>query len=163
MIGCTIDLKQVDGQRLVVASDIGNRSLVMADLSPPVIARYLKVEYCRVPLLRVPTCFCLDHDYGALRWQHHALTHSHRFILRTQLHIAMGTRRVCVRLRVWQLTALQRHRPVQRAAALVALDGSGGRYLVSLQFERQWLDNVVAVSQWRWQRRLSHAAAVEEK
>ncbi|XP_046401534.1 baculoviral IAP repeat-containing protein 6 [Ischnura elegans] len=35
--------EEVDGQRLVVASDIGTRSLVMNDLQPPPICRFLKI------------------------------------------------------------------------------------------------------------------------
>jgi baculoviral IAP repeat-containing protein 6 len=35
--------EETDGQRLVVASDIGTKSLVMNDLQPPPVCRYLKV------------------------------------------------------------------------------------------------------------------------
>ena len=36
--------EDVDGQRLVVAGDIGIRSLVLSDLCPPPLCRYLKVR-----------------------------------------------------------------------------------------------------------------------
>ena len=36
--------EEVDGQRLVVSSDIGLRSLIMNDIMPPPICRYLKVS-----------------------------------------------------------------------------------------------------------------------
>ena len=35
--------EELDGQRLVVSSDIGIRSLIMNDMMPPQICRYLKV------------------------------------------------------------------------------------------------------------------------
>ena len=35
--------EEVDGQRLVVSTDIGMRSLIMNDITPPPICRYLKV------------------------------------------------------------------------------------------------------------------------
>ena len=35
--------EELDGQRLVVASDIGMRSLIMNDIMPPPVCRYLKV------------------------------------------------------------------------------------------------------------------------
>ena len=35
--------EEIDGQRLVVSSDIGNRSLVLNDLLPPPVCRYVKV------------------------------------------------------------------------------------------------------------------------
>lgn len=35
--------EEVDGTRLIVAGDIGNRSLVVCDLQPPPVCRYLKV------------------------------------------------------------------------------------------------------------------------
>lgn len=36
--------EDVDGMRLVVASDIGSRNLVLSDLQPPPLCRYLKVR-----------------------------------------------------------------------------------------------------------------------
>ena len=36
--------EELDGQRFVVASDIGMRSLIMTDIMPPVVCRYLKVR-----------------------------------------------------------------------------------------------------------------------
>lgn len=36
--------EEIDGQRLVVASDIGVRSLVMNNIMPPPVCRYLKVS-----------------------------------------------------------------------------------------------------------------------
>lgn len=36
--------EELDGQRFVVASDIGVRSLIMTDIMPPVVCRYLKVR-----------------------------------------------------------------------------------------------------------------------
>ena len=36
--------EEVDGKRLLVATDIGIRSLVMNDLMPPPVCRYLKVS-----------------------------------------------------------------------------------------------------------------------
>ncbi|XP_022332916.2 dual E2 ubiquitin-conjugating enzyme/E3 ubiquitin-protein ligase BIRC6-like isoform X4 [Crassostrea virginica] len=35
--------EELDGQRFVVASDIGMRSLIMTDIMPPVVCRYLKI------------------------------------------------------------------------------------------------------------------------
>ncbi|XP_062579414.1 baculoviral IAP repeat-containing protein 6-like [Saccostrea cucullata] len=35
--------EELDGQRFVVASDIGVRSLIMTDIMPPVVCRYLKI------------------------------------------------------------------------------------------------------------------------
>jgi baculoviral IAP repeat-containing protein 6 len=47
LVSLSIDLwsiaEETDGQRLVVAADIGTKSLVMSDLQPPPICRYLKV------------------------------------------------------------------------------------------------------------------------
>lgn len=47
LVSLSIDIwcqgEETDGQRLVVASDIGTKSLVMSDLQPPPICRYLKV------------------------------------------------------------------------------------------------------------------------
>lgn len=37
--------EELDGQRFVVASDIGVRSLIMTDIMPPVVCRYLKVRH----------------------------------------------------------------------------------------------------------------------
>jgi hypothetical protein len=49
LVSLSIDIwchgEETDGQRLVVASDIGTKSLVMSDLQPPPVCRYLKV-YC---------------------------------------------------------------------------------------------------------------------
>ena len=39
-----VQSEEVDGQRLVVTTDIGYRSLVLNDLMPPPICRYLKVS-----------------------------------------------------------------------------------------------------------------------
>lgn len=36
--------EEADGQRLIVASDIGIRSLVMNNIMPPPVCRYLKVK-----------------------------------------------------------------------------------------------------------------------
>jgi baculoviral IAP repeat-containing protein 6 len=48
LVSLSIDLwsvaEEADGQRLVVAADIGTKSLVMSDLQPPPICRYLKVS-----------------------------------------------------------------------------------------------------------------------
>nr|CAD7460369.1 unnamed protein product [Timema tahoe] len=47
LVSLSIDMwchgEETDGQRLVVASDIGTKSLVMSDLQPPPICRYLKI------------------------------------------------------------------------------------------------------------------------
>ncbi|KDR13250.1 hypothetical protein L798_12638, partial [Zootermopsis nevadensis] len=47
LVSLSIDIwcqgEETDGQRLVVASDIGTKSLVMSDLQPPPICRYLKI------------------------------------------------------------------------------------------------------------------------
>lgn len=47
LVSLSIDIwlhrEDTDGQRLVVASDIGSRSLVICDLQPPPVCRYLKV------------------------------------------------------------------------------------------------------------------------
>lgn len=40
-----IEGEEIDGQRLVVASDIGTRTLVMNNIMPAPVCRYLKV--CR--------------------------------------------------------------------------------------------------------------------
>ena len=40
--------EDVDGHRLVVANDIGMRSLILNDLSPPPLCRYLKVGILKV-------------------------------------------------------------------------------------------------------------------
>ncbi|CAK9813280.1 Baculoviral IAP repeat-containing protein 6 [Anthophora quadrimaculata] len=52
--------EEVDGTRLIVAGDIGNRSLVVCDLQPPPVCRYLKITIigrygmsptmCKIPL-----------------------------------------------------------------------------------------------------------------
>ncbi|XP_050487172.1 baculoviral IAP repeat-containing protein 6 isoform X2 [Bombus huntii] len=52
--------EEVDGTRLIVAGDIGNRSLVVCDLQPPPVCRYLKIiiigrygmspTMCKIPL-----------------------------------------------------------------------------------------------------------------
>ncbi|XP_017883088.1 baculoviral IAP repeat-containing protein 6 isoform X2 [Ceratina calcarata] len=52
--------EEVDGIRLIVAGDIGNKSLVVCDLQPPPVCRYLKITIigrygmcptmCRIPL-----------------------------------------------------------------------------------------------------------------
>ncbi|XP_017761383.1 PREDICTED: baculoviral IAP repeat-containing protein 6 [Eufriesea mexicana] len=52
--------EEVDGTRLIVAGDIGNRSLVVSDLQPPPVCRYLKIIFigrfgmsptmCKIPL-----------------------------------------------------------------------------------------------------------------
>lgn len=36
--------EDIDGMRLVVASDIGSRNLVLSDLQPPPLCRYMKVS-----------------------------------------------------------------------------------------------------------------------
>ena len=38
-----VNNEEVDGQRLVVSTDIGHKTLVMNDLMPPPVCRYLKV------------------------------------------------------------------------------------------------------------------------
>lgn len=47
LVSLSIDIwmtgEDMDGERLVVASDIGMRPLVLADLQPPPLCRYLKV------------------------------------------------------------------------------------------------------------------------
>lgn len=47
LVSLSIDIwlqrEDTDGQRLVVATDIGVRTLVVSDLQPPAICRYLKV------------------------------------------------------------------------------------------------------------------------
>ncbi|XP_069689782.1 baculoviral IAP repeat-containing protein 6 isoform X2 [Periplaneta americana] len=47
LVSLSIDIwcqgEETDGRRLVVASDIGTKSLVMSDLQPPPICRYLKI------------------------------------------------------------------------------------------------------------------------
>ncbi|PSN56888.1 hypothetical protein C0J52_00682 [Blattella germanica] len=47
LVSLSIDIwcqgEETDGQRLVVASDIGTKSLVMSDLQPPPICRFLKI------------------------------------------------------------------------------------------------------------------------
>ena len=40
-----IDSEETDGHRLVVSSDIGVCSLVMNDIMPPPVCRFLKVNY----------------------------------------------------------------------------------------------------------------------
>lgn len=37
--------EEIDGTQLIVAGDIGNRPLVVCDLQPPPVCRYLKVVY----------------------------------------------------------------------------------------------------------------------
>ena len=39
--------EELDGQRLVVAPDIGVRSLVMNNIMPPPVCRYLKVRHLK--------------------------------------------------------------------------------------------------------------------
>jgi len=39
-----VDGEEVDGQRLVVSTDIGSNSLVMNDIMPPPVCRYFKVR-----------------------------------------------------------------------------------------------------------------------
>lgn len=64
-----------DGQRLIVATDITNRTLVVSDLQPPPICRYLKVRktslcypviVCQSFLFR-----CTDHSYWKVWNGHH--------------------------------------------------------------------------------------------
>lgn len=47
LVSLTIDIwlnrEETDGERLAVASDIGFRPLVLADLQPPPLCRFLKV------------------------------------------------------------------------------------------------------------------------
>lgn len=47
LVSLSIDIwmtgEDMDGERLVVASDIGMRPLILADLQPPPLCRYLKV------------------------------------------------------------------------------------------------------------------------
>jgi len=68
LVSLSIDIwchgEETDGQRLVVASDIGTKSLVMSDLQPPPVCRYLKV-YCN---FRFMNChlLCLWHYLEAL-------------------------------------------------------------------------------------------------
>uniref|UniRef100_T1IPT5 Dual E2 ubiquitin-conjugating enzyme/E3 ubiquitin-protein ligase BIRC6 n=1 Tax=Strigamia maritima TaxID=126957 RepID=T1IPT5_STRMM len=64
LVSLSIDIwtqaEEVDGQRLVVATDIGSRSLVMCDLQPPPVCRFLKITTigrygmsttrCRIPI-----------------------------------------------------------------------------------------------------------------
>ena len=49
LVSLSIDIwvhrEEMDGQRLIVASDINMRSLVICDIQPPPICRYLKVRY----------------------------------------------------------------------------------------------------------------------
>ena len=48
LVSLSIDIwvqrEEIDGQRLIVASDISMRSLVICDLQPPPVCRYLKVS-----------------------------------------------------------------------------------------------------------------------
>lgn len=48
LVSLSIDIwmtgEDMDGERLVVASDIGMRPLILADLQPPPLCRYLKVR-----------------------------------------------------------------------------------------------------------------------
>jgi len=48
LLSLSIDIwtqcEEVDGRRLVVASDIGSKMLIMSDIQPPPICRFLKVE-----------------------------------------------------------------------------------------------------------------------
>jgi len=48
LVSLSIDIwvhrEDTDGQRLIVASDIGSRTLVVSDLQPPAVCRYLKVR-----------------------------------------------------------------------------------------------------------------------
>ncbi|CAL4062959.1 unnamed protein product, partial [Meganyctiphanes norvegica] len=65
LVSLSIDIwmtgEEMDGERLVVASDIGMRPLILADLQPPPLCRYLKVttlgrygmntsSQCRIPV-----------------------------------------------------------------------------------------------------------------
>lgn len=58
--------EEVDGQRLVVASDIGVRSLVMNNIMPPAVCRYLKVisclECCLRKLMSVLNSLAFNHN-----------------------------------------------------------------------------------------------------
>lgn len=40
--------EEADSMRLVAANDIGFKSLVLSDLQPPPICRYMKVKYCKL-------------------------------------------------------------------------------------------------------------------
>lgn len=48
LVSLSIDIwvhcEETDGLRLVVASDIGSKSLIMSDLQPPPVCRFLKVR-----------------------------------------------------------------------------------------------------------------------
>ena len=50
LVSLSIDIwmtgEDMDGERLVVASDIGLRPLILADLQPAPLCRYLKVWIC---------------------------------------------------------------------------------------------------------------------
>lgn len=57
LLSLSIDIwtqsEEVDGKRLVVASDIGSKMLIMSDISPPPICRYLKVNLLRYSLSKL--------------------------------------------------------------------------------------------------------------
>lgn len=65
LVSLSIDIwmtgEEMDGERLVVASDIGMRPLILADLQPPPLCRYLKVS-CGLMVLRCyPLCMLCEH------------------------------------------------------------------------------------------------------
>lgn len=52
LVSLSIDIwtksEETDGIRLVVAGDIGNKPLVVNDLQPPPVCRYLKVTFSTI-------------------------------------------------------------------------------------------------------------------
>lgn len=51
LVSLSIDIwiknEETDGTRLIVAGDIGSKPLIVCDLQPPPVCRYLKVKYVR--------------------------------------------------------------------------------------------------------------------
>lgn len=51
LVSLSIDIwiknEETDGTRLIVAGDIGSKPLIVCDLQPPPVCRYLKVKYMR--------------------------------------------------------------------------------------------------------------------
>jgi len=52
LVSLSIDIwtknEETDGTRLIVAGDIGSKPLIVCDLQPPPVCRYLKVTYIRI-------------------------------------------------------------------------------------------------------------------
>lgn len=108
--------EEVDGRRLVVATDISTHSLILHDLVPPPVCRFMKVSPSTLPqeaprsgvgsptrhcvfflglvggLTQMGPCFIPDHSHWPL-WKHQRQSQDPTgLLLRPHVHPAMGER-----------------------------------------------------------------------